>query len=142
MQTADLLAKQLNMKPGKLQLQYEGLNPSGSFKDNGMTAAFTHAKMVGAKKVACASTGNTSASLALFASLAELQGIVFIGSCKIAFGKLSQALDYEVQHAANPRRFRHDCLQAHPADLRTVDVPAMGIYLMNSGPTPSGLEGA
>src|SRR3954463_12021655 len=94
LQTADLLAKQLKMKPGKLQLQYEGLNPSGSFKDNGMTAAFTHAKMVGAQKVACASTGNTSASLAMFASMAELQGIVFIGSGKIAFGKLSQALDY------------------------------------------------
>src|SRR5918912_909312 len=84
----------MGMKPGRLQLEYEGLNPSGSFKDNGMTAAFTHAKMVGAKKVACASTGNTSASLALFASLAEVPGIVFIGSGKISFGKLSQALDY------------------------------------------------
>src|SRR3954464_7477126 len=94
LQTADLLAREMNLKPGKLQLQYEGLNPSGSFKDNGMTAAFTHAKMVGTKKVACASTGNTSASLAMFASLAELQGIVFIGSGKISFGKLSQALNY------------------------------------------------
>src|SRR3954451_13069798 len=92
LQYADLLARKLKMNPGRLQLQYEGLNPSGSFKDNGMTAAFTHARMVGAKKVACASTGNTSASLAMFASLAELQGIVFIGSGKIAFGKLSQAL--------------------------------------------------
>src|SRR4029079_4463018 len=91
LQTADLLAQQMNMKPGMLQLQYEGLNPSGSFKDNGMTAAFTHAKMVGAKKVACASTGNTSARLAMFASLAQMQGIVFIGSGKISFGKLSQA---------------------------------------------------
>ena len=80
LQQADLLARQIGMKPGKLLLQYEGLNPSGSFKDNGMTAAFTHARMVGAKKVACASTGNTSASLAMFASLAEMQGIVFIGS--------------------------------------------------------------
>src|SRR5438552_12040895 len=65
LQTADLLAREMNLKPGKLQLQYEGLNPSGSFKDNGMTAALTHAKMVGAKKVACASTANTSASLAM-----------------------------------------------------------------------------
>jgi threonine synthase len=94
LQTADLLARQMGMKRGSLLLQYEGLNPSGSFKDNGMTAAFTHARMVGAKKVACASTGNTSASLAMFASLAEVQGIVFIGSGKISFGKLSQALDY------------------------------------------------
>ena len=63
----DLLAARIGMKPGNLQLQYEGLNPSGSFKDNGMTAAFTHARMVGATKVACASTGNTSASLAMYA---------------------------------------------------------------------------
>src|SRR5437879_9296317 len=87
LQQADLLAKQLGMKPGNLLLQYEGLNPSGSFKDNGMTAAFTHAKMVGAKRVACASTGNTSASLAVFAALAEMKGVVFIGSGKISFGK-------------------------------------------------------
>ena len=94
LQQADLPRQPDGMKPGHLLLQYEGLNPSGSFKDNGMTAAFTHARMVGAKKVACASTGNTSASLALFASLAEMQGIVFIGTGKISFGKLSQALDY------------------------------------------------
>src|SRR5690348_14782192 len=62
LQQADLLARQMGMKPGKLLLQYEGLNPSGSFKDNGMTAAFTHAHLVGATRVACASTGNTSAS--------------------------------------------------------------------------------
>src|SRR5205814_7336410 len=94
LQQADLLARQMGMKQGNLLLQYEGLNPSGSFKDNGMTAAFTHARMVGAKRVACASTGNTSASLAMFASLAEMRGVVFIGSGKIALGKLSQALDY------------------------------------------------
>ncbi|MDB5325624.1 MAG: thrC 2, partial [Phycisphaerales bacterium] len=97
LQSADLLGKHVGMKPGKLQLQYEGLNPSGSFKDNGMTAAFTHAKMVGANRVACASTGNTSASLAMYASMSEMQGVVFIGSGKISFGKLSQALDYGAQ---------------------------------------------
>src|SRR6266545_5647136 len=129
LQTADLLARQVNKKPGTLQLQYEGLNPSGSFKDNGMTAAFTHARMVGAKKVACASTGNTSASLAMFASLAEMQGIVFIGSGKIAFGKLSQALDYGALTLQIQGDF-DDCLRR----IRqiAVDVPAMGIYLMNS----------
>src|SRR3982750_3194441 len=94
LQQADLLAKRMNMKSGCLSLQYEGLNPSGSFKDNGMTAAFTHARIVGAKKVACASTGNTSASLALYAAQCGFQGVVFLGSGKIAFGKLSQALDY------------------------------------------------
>ena len=137
LQTADLLARQMNKKPGTLQLQYEGLNPSGSFKDNGMTAAFTHARMVGAKKVACASTGNTSASLAMFASLAEMQGIVFIGSGKIAFGKLSQALDYGALTLQIQGDF-DDCLRR----IRqiAVDVPEMGVYLMNSV-NPFRLEG-
>src|SRR5436190_20016957 len=127
----------MKMHPGNLQLQYEGLNPSGSFKDNGMTAAFTHAKMVGAKEVACASTGNTSASLAMFASLAELQGIVFIGSGKISFGKLSQALDYGALTLQIQGDF-DDCLRR----IRQIatDVPAMGIYLMNSV-NPFRLEG-
>ncbi len=65
-----------------------------------MTAAFTHARMVGAHRVACASTGNTSASLAMFASLSGMTGIVFIGSGKIAYGKLSQSLDYGRSHLA------------------------------------------
>lgn len=83
---------------GGLFLQYEGLNPSGSFKDNGMTAASTHAHMVGAKMAACASTGNTSASLAIYASTTQLfRVVVFVGSGKIAYGKLSQALDYNAQ---------------------------------------------
>lgn len=137
LQQADLLGRQLGMKSGNLLLQYEGLNPSGSFKDNGMTAAFTHARMVGAKKVACASTGNTSASLAMFASLAEIQGIVFIGSGKISFGKLSQALDY----GALTLQIQGDfdaCLRR----IRqiAVDVPQLGIYLMNSV-NPFRLEG-
>ena len=80
LQQADLLARQMKMRPGTLSLQYEGLNPSGSFKDNGMTAAFTHATWSVPIRVACASTGNTSASLAMFATLAEFQAIVFIGS--------------------------------------------------------------
>src|SRR5258706_1678700 len=137
LQQADLLARRMGMKDGNLLLQYEGLNPSGSFKDNGMTAAFTHAKMVGAKRVACASTGNTSASLAMFASLAEMQGIVFIGSGKISFGKLSQALDYGALTLQINGDF-DDCLRR----IRqiAVDVPAMGIYLMNSV-NPFRLEG-
>ena len=95
LQQNDRLARLCDMKAGSLFLQYEGLNPSGSFKDNGMTAASTHARMVGAKMTACASTGNTSASLAIYAGVTGLfQCIVFVGSGKIAFGKLSQALDY------------------------------------------------
>ena len=137
LQRADLLARQMGMKPGNLMLQYEGLNPSGSFKDNGMTAAFTHAHMVGAKRVACASTGNTSASLAMFASLAEMRGVVFIGSGKISFGKLSQALDY----GALTLQIQGDfdaCLRR--VRQIAVDVPEMGIYLMNSV-NPFRLEG-
>lgn len=137
LQQADLLARQFGLPTGHLLLQYEGLNPSGSFKDNGMTAAFTHARMAGAKRVACASTGNTSASLALFASLAQMQGVVFIGSGKIAFGKLSQALDYgaltlqiEGDFDACLRRVRQI----------SADMPEMGIYLMNSV-NPFRLEG-
>ena len=92
---SDRVGNYCGMNAGCLHLQYEGLNPSGSFKDNGMTAASTHARMVGAKLAACASTGNTSASLALYAAAGgHFKCVVFVGSGKIAFGKLSQALDY------------------------------------------------
>ncbi len=95
LQPSDAVARYVGVDPGRLYLQYEGLNPSGSFKDNGMTAASTHARMVGAKLAACASTGNTSASLAIFASTANLfRVVVFVGSGRISYGKLSQALDY------------------------------------------------
>lgn len=137
LQTADLLARQMKLPADTLQLQYEGLNPSGSFKDNGMTAAFTHARMVGARRVACASTGNTSASLAMFASLSELQGIVFIGSGKISFGKLSQALDYGALTLQVHGDF-DDCLRR--VRQIAVDRPEVGIYLMNSV-NPFRLEG-
>jgi len=93
-QRAERLAGLIGMADGGLHLQYEGFNPSGSFKDNGMAAAFTHARMVGARRVACASTGNTSASLALYGAHAGVQCVVFVGDGKIAFGKLSQALEY------------------------------------------------
>jgi threonine synthase len=95
LQQASAVARFCELPEDRLHLQYEGLNPSGSFKDNGMTAACTHAHMVGAKHAACASTGNTSASLAIFASATQMfRAIVFVGSGKISYGKLSQALDY------------------------------------------------
>jgi threonine synthase len=142
LQDATLLASQVGLdlsRGGRLFLQYEGLNPSGSFKDNGMTAAFTHARMVGATRVACASTGNTSASLAMFASLSGggMTGIVFIGSGKIAYGKLSQALDY----GARTLQIQGDfdaCLRR--VRQIAVDRPELGIYLMNSV-NPFRLEG-
>ena len=137
LQNADLLAREIGLGDGELLLQYEGLNPSGSFKDNGMTAAFTHARMVGAKRVACASTGNTSASLAMFAGFSGMDGIVFIGSGKIAYGKLSQALDY----GATTLQIQGDfdaCLRRIRQIV--VDRPELGIYLMNSV-NPFRLEG-
>ena len=95
LQQNDEVAKYAGFDPGSLFLQYEGMNPSGSFKDNGMAAASTHAAMVGAKLAACASTGNTSASLAMYAAVTRLfKCVVFVGSGKIAMGKLSQALDF------------------------------------------------
>src|SRR3990170_2258042 len=80
LQNARGLADYVDAEPANIFLQYEGLNPSGSFKDNGMAGAFTHARMVGAKSVACASTGNTSAAVALFASASQMKAVVFIGS--------------------------------------------------------------
>jgi len=94
LQKNDGLGRTLGMCPGNLYLQYEGLNPSGSFKDNGMTAAFSHAKLTGAKSSACASTGNTSASMSLYAHSCGLSCTVFVGAGRIAYGKLSQAMDY------------------------------------------------
>ncbi len=95
LQPSPAVAEYAGLAPERLWLQYEGLNPSGSFKDNGMAAAFTHARMIGARRAACASTGNTSASLAMFCAATRLmRAIVFVGSGKIAAGKLSQALDF------------------------------------------------
>ena len=75
-------------------LKHEGENPTGSFKDRGMSCAISLAKMLGFEKVACASTGNTSASMASYADLAGMKSIVFIPEGKIALGKLAQALAY------------------------------------------------
>ncbi|MFN9444753.1 MAG: threonine synthase [Pirellulaceae bacterium] len=95
LQRADTVAPYIGVDAGCCYLQYEGMNPSGSFKDNGMCAAFTHANLVGAKRAACASTGNTSASLAMYSSVTQrMRAIIFIGSGKISYGKLSQALEY------------------------------------------------
>jgi threonine synthase len=128
------IAEHLGMKPDCLFLQYEGLNPSGSFKDNGMTAAFSHAKMVGAKSCACASTGNTSASVALYAQSCGLKCTVFIGSGRIAFGKLSQARDYGAQTVQIQGDF-DDCMK-QVQDVCT----ELGLYLLNSL-NPFRLEG-
>jgi threonine synthase len=87
----------VGMTPQNFWLQFEGDNPTGSFKDNGMATAFTHAKMLGRKRVTCASTGNTSSSAAAFAANEGIEAIVFMGEGKIARGKLAQTLDYGVK---------------------------------------------
>jgi threonine synthase len=75
-------------------LKHEGENPTCSFKDRGMTCGITAAKMLGISSVACASTGNTSASMAAYAAACGFNAIIFIPSGKIAYGKLAQALAY------------------------------------------------
>lgn len=134
-QRADAVAAYCGMKPGSLYLQYEGMNPSGSFKDNGMTAAFTHARMVGARRAACASTGNTSASLAVYCSVTQLmRAVIFIGSGKISYGKLSQALDYGALTVQIAGDFDDALRRVQEVSRR------LGIYLVNSV-NPFRLEG-
>jgi threonine synthase len=129
------VARYVGLQPGSLFLQYEGLNPSGSFKDNGMTAAFTHAHTTGARRAACASTGNTSASLALYCGVSKLmQAIIFIGSGKISYGKLSQALDYGALTIQIAGDFDDAMLRVQQVSSK------QGIYLVNSV-NPFRLEG-
>jgi threonine synthase len=80
-----------------LVLQPEGYNPSGSFKDNGMATAVTHAKLIGAKKIVCASTGNTSAAAGMYAANENIECDVYIPAGQIAPGKLSQAYQFGTQ---------------------------------------------
>jgi threonine synthase len=79
---------------GDLAMKHEGENPTGSFKDRGMTVAVTHAVRAGARAVACASTGNTSASMAAYAAQAGLAPLVFVPRGRVAAGKLAQSLAY------------------------------------------------
>ena len=90
---ADNLRKELKA-PAKIFLKFEGANPTGSFKDRGMTVAITKAVQDKAKAVICASTGNTSASAAAYAAKAKLKAFVILPKGKIAIGKLAQALIY------------------------------------------------
>jgi threonine synthase len=78
----------------RLHLKHEGENPTGSFKDRGMTGGLTQARVLGMERVACASTGNTSASMASYAATADLDGIIFLQNKAIALGKLAQGLAY------------------------------------------------
>ena len=89
------VADYVRLKTNNFWLQFEGDNPTGSFKDNGMASAFTHARMVGAKKVVCASTGNTSSSAAAFAANElDMEAVILVGEGKISKGKLAQSIAY------------------------------------------------
>jgi threonine synthase len=106
--------------------KHEGENPTASFKDRGMTVAVTQAKRLGARAIACASTGNTSASLAAYAAQAGLRAIVFVPSGKISAGKLAQTLAY----GATCLQVRGDFDAAMHLVREACD--KLGIYLVNS----------
>lgn len=100
-----------------------------------MAGAFTHGKLVGATRAACASTGNTSASLALYAAVTKLmKAVIFIGSGKIAYGKLSQALDYGAKTVQIEGDFDDAMSRVQEVSKK------LGIYLVNSV-NPFRLEG-
>ena len=90
------VAEYVNLKQNCLLLQPEGYNPSGSFKDNGMSTAITHAKATGVNMIICASTGNTSASSHISAN-ENMRCEVYIPKGEIAAGKLGQAFQFGAQ---------------------------------------------
>ena len=109
-----------------LLMKHEGANPTGSFKDRGMTVAITQAKRIGASAVACASTGNTSASLAAYAAQAGLTALVLVPSGQVSLGKLAQSLAYGA-HTLLVRGDFDDCLR-----LAREAAEQLGVYLANS----------
>src|SRR6185312_9376819 len=118
----------------RLHAKHQGMNPTGSFKDTGMTAALSVAREQGFAWVACASTGNTSAAMAAYAARAGLRSLVLIPDGKIAWGKLSQAMDYGAVTCQLKTDF-DGCLR-----LLTQIVNQAPIYLLNSV-NPYRLEG-
>ena len=96
---ADNLAKAIGLD-GEVYIKFEGSNPTGSFKDRGMTMAVTKAKEAGSQAIICASTGNTSASAAAYGAKAGLRTVVIIPDGYIALGKLSQAMMYGAEIVA------------------------------------------
>lgn len=109
-----------------LLAKHQGMNPTGSFKDTGMTVAASVAKQQGFRWVACASTGNTSASMAAYAARAGMRSLVLVPQGKISWGKLSQALDYGAVTCELKTDF-DGCMRV----LNEV-VERMPVYLLNS----------
>jgi threonine synthase len=110
----------------QLRLKHEGHNPTGSFKDRGMTVAITQALRVGARAVGCASTGNTSASLAAYAALGGLKAVVLVPEGQIALGKMAQTIAYGARTLAVRGDF-DACLRLIREAQRS-----LGVYLVNS----------
>lgn len=110
----------------RLTFKHQGYNPTGSFKDNGMTAGVAQARRLGMTRAACVSTGNTSASLAAYASAGGIAPVIFIPNGNIAYGKLAQALEY------GARTFQVDANFDQILALVRVLAERLGIYLLNS----------
>jgi threonine synthase len=110
----------------RITFKHQGFNPTGSFKDNGMTCGVAQAVRLGARRVACVSTGNTSASMAAYASAAGLDPVIFIPHGNISFGKLAQALEYGARTFQVEANF--DQILALVRQL----AERLGIYLLNS----------
>jgi threonine synthase len=110
----------------RLILKHEGENPTGSFKDRGMTVGMSVARALGVRAVACASTGNTAASLAAYAAQAGLPALVFLPGNNVASGKLAQSIAYGARRVSVAGDFDDA--------MRQVEVVAgrLGIYLLNS----------
>lgn len=118
------LADRLGLR--SLHVKFDGMNPTGSFKDRGMTVGITKAKELGMKMVTCASTGNTSASLSAYAGLAGLKCVVLIPEGKIALGKLAQAM----MHGSMVVAVKGNFDQA--LDLVMKASETLGMYVLNS----------
>ncbi|MCX9083402.1 MAG: threonine synthase [Candidatus Methanoperedens sp.] len=128
----DRIAKSVGLKD--VYVKHEGMNPTGSFKDRGMTVGVTKALELGMKTVACASTGNTSASLAVYGARAGVPAVVLLPSGKVALGKLAQAL----MHGAKVLSIRGNFDDALKLVRDLCD--REGFYLLNSV-NPYRLEG-
>lgn len=126
------LEKELGIR--RIYVKHEGLNPSGSFKDRGMTVGITKALEFGKRAVACASTGNTSASMAMYAAKAGLKAFVLLPAGKVALGKVAQALMHGAEVIGIKGNF-DDALRIVREVCERAD-----IYLLNSV-NPYRLEG-
>ncbi len=130
----DRLTHFAGLRDGHLELKHEGHNPTASFKDRGMTVGVSHAKAVGARIVACASTGNTSASLAAYAAAAGIPALVLVPDTHVAVGKLAQTIAYGAKVVQIDGDFDRALLL-----LRELTA-AYDVYLVNSV-NPFRLEG-